>query len=294
MPNFVDLEVNSIQISKDYLTFTPNDAVSKQFVDQKVADLVNSAPAVLDTLKELSDALGSDPNFATTIASNIAAEATRAQAAESKEVTDRTASVQSLAETVTLNLTNTVSAIGESQAVQDASLAAEVLARQDGITNESIERSAQDNLLRENIESEKSRAEVAEAAEATARAAKDNELKEGIDAEVAARSLAISQETAQRELADQNESIARNSKDNELKEGIDGLQSSKFEKSSQYQRRTDGHFQVEDAGYLYISSAWRISANEIGQTKKLIFEYQEADAEGTLAWHVGIPFIRTV
>ena len=40
-------------------------------VDTKVAELVNSAPSTLDTLKELSDALGGDPNFATTVATQI-------------------------------------------------------------------------------------------------------------------------------------------------------------------------------------------------------------------------------
>lgn len=46
-------------------------------VDAAVAALVNSAPAALNTLKELSDALGADANFATTITTAIAA-ATRA------------------------------------------------------------------------------------------------------------------------------------------------------------------------------------------------------------------------
>lgn len=46
---------------------------AQSYADAKVAALVNSAPAVLDTLKELSDALGSDPNFATTVAGQIAA-----------------------------------------------------------------------------------------------------------------------------------------------------------------------------------------------------------------------------
>ena len=36
-----------------------------------IADLVNSAPAVLDTLKELADALGGDEDFATTIANRF-------------------------------------------------------------------------------------------------------------------------------------------------------------------------------------------------------------------------------
>ncbi|HDI5752617.1 TPA: prophage tail fiber N-terminal domain-containing protein, partial [Salmonella enterica subsp. enterica serovar Paratyphi C] len=37
------------------------------FVAAKVAQLVGSAPETLDTLKELADALGNDPNFATTV-----------------------------------------------------------------------------------------------------------------------------------------------------------------------------------------------------------------------------------
>jgi hypothetical protein len=38
-----------------------------EFVAAAVAALVNASPATLDTLKELADALGDDPNFATTI-----------------------------------------------------------------------------------------------------------------------------------------------------------------------------------------------------------------------------------
>ena len=41
------------------------------FVQTAVSDLVNSAPEALDTLSELSAALGDDPNFATTIATQI-------------------------------------------------------------------------------------------------------------------------------------------------------------------------------------------------------------------------------
>ena len=44
---------------------------AKKYVDDKVAGLVDSAPETLDTLKELSTALGDDPNFATTVATNI-------------------------------------------------------------------------------------------------------------------------------------------------------------------------------------------------------------------------------
>jgi hypothetical protein len=42
------------------------------YVAQKIADLVASAPATLDTLNELAAALGDDPNFATTVTNLIA------------------------------------------------------------------------------------------------------------------------------------------------------------------------------------------------------------------------------
>ncbi|EBG4074022.1 hypothetical protein FIY49_25030 [Salmonella enterica] len=55
----------------------PDDAkglqtANAEFVRKLIAALVGSAPEVLDTLKELADALGSDPDFATTITNMIA------------------------------------------------------------------------------------------------------------------------------------------------------------------------------------------------------------------------------
>ena len=44
---------------------------AKDYVDKAIAELVDGSPAALDTLKELSAALGNDPNFATTIATQI-------------------------------------------------------------------------------------------------------------------------------------------------------------------------------------------------------------------------------
>lgn len=51
------------------------DAYTKSEVDAKVAGLVGSAPDLLNTLGELSDALGDDPNFATTVTNKIASKA---------------------------------------------------------------------------------------------------------------------------------------------------------------------------------------------------------------------------
>lgn len=44
---------------------------AKSYADTKISNLVNSAPEVLNTLKELADALGNDANFATTISGQI-------------------------------------------------------------------------------------------------------------------------------------------------------------------------------------------------------------------------------
>ena len=44
---------------------------TESYVNTKVADIVNSAPETLDTLNELATALGNDPNFATTMATEL-------------------------------------------------------------------------------------------------------------------------------------------------------------------------------------------------------------------------------
>ena len=46
-------------------------STAKSYTDTAVAGLVDSAPDALNTLKELSTALGDDPNFATTVANQI-------------------------------------------------------------------------------------------------------------------------------------------------------------------------------------------------------------------------------
>lgn len=58
-----------------YMTAAESDAV----IAVAVAALVNSSPATLNTLSELAAALGNDPNFATTIATALAAKITQAE-----------------------------------------------------------------------------------------------------------------------------------------------------------------------------------------------------------------------
>lgn len=54
-------------------TYTASEvgAATESYVDTAVAGIVNSAPTTLDTLNELATALGNDPNFATTVATQI-------------------------------------------------------------------------------------------------------------------------------------------------------------------------------------------------------------------------------
>lgn len=56
-----------------------NAKATTDYVDQKVAGVVNSAPETLDTLNELATALGNDENFATTVTNSLAEKATRVE-----------------------------------------------------------------------------------------------------------------------------------------------------------------------------------------------------------------------
>lgn len=64
------------------------DAVG-EIVDQKIAELVDTAPEALDTLNELAAALGDDPNFATTMATELGKKANAADVYTKKEIDDQ-------------------------------------------------------------------------------------------------------------------------------------------------------------------------------------------------------------
>ena len=69
---YVDTAVAGVTVPTKVSDLT-NDSnfATESYVGTAIANLVNSAPATLDTLDELAAALGDDPNFATTIATNI-------------------------------------------------------------------------------------------------------------------------------------------------------------------------------------------------------------------------------
>ena len=61
--------------SRVYSNVTQLGYATTGYVDGAVANLVNSAPATLDTLRELAEALGNDASFATTVTNSLASKA---------------------------------------------------------------------------------------------------------------------------------------------------------------------------------------------------------------------------
>lgn len=77
-------------------------ADAQSYTDQKIAALVNSAPEVLDTLKELSDALGGDASFASTVAGQIGSVDSKVD----QEILDRQGAISALQSSLNSEISN--------------------------------------------------------------------------------------------------------------------------------------------------------------------------------------------
>lgn len=55
------------------------EAMTPEQVEQRIQAIVGSAPDALDTLVELAEALNNDPDFASTVTTQLAAKATKAE-----------------------------------------------------------------------------------------------------------------------------------------------------------------------------------------------------------------------
>lgn len=98
--DFTDLllaKLNGIEEHANYITLVSqlaNDAgyQTEAEVNAAIQKIIGSAPEVLDTLKEIADALGNDPNFASTITKKLAAITEKVN----QEIEDRTAADSAL------------------------------------------------------------------------------------------------------------------------------------------------------------------------------------------------------
>jgi hypothetical protein len=149
-------------------------ASANSYTDSQVAALVDSAPELLNTLKELSDALGGDENFATTIAGQIAAVQAEVDAEEVRAAAAEAAIAQDLADEEARALAAEAalqSAIDTEVADRVAAVSAEVSAReaadlalQSEIDAEESRALAAEGVLQDNIDAEETRALAAESA----------------------------------------------------------------------------------------------------------------------------------
>lgn len=89
--SYFDNQIDAVesQLAQEALDRQSGDQASlheaKAYADQKITDLVGGAPEILDTLKEISDALGNDANLASTLAGQISG----LQSGLSQEISDR-------------------------------------------------------------------------------------------------------------------------------------------------------------------------------------------------------------
>lgn len=212
-------------------------ADAQSYADTKVAALVNSAPAVLDTLKELSTALGDDPNFATTVAGQIGS----VQTAVNNEVSAR----QSADTALQANIDSEASTRAAANTSLQNSLNSEISARtaadtalQTSITTESSNRASAVTSLQNSLNSEISRAQAAESAlssslstEITTRSNADSALSdrlnvlEGADTVTGSVAKALKDAKSYTDTSVSSEASTRASADTALSNRVTALES---------------------------------------------------------------------
>ena len=217
---------------------------AKAYADQKIADLVNGAPGVLDTLKELADALGDDPNFATTLSNELATIQTDITSLQnssganlSAEESARKAADSALSGRLdVIEGADTVSgsvakALKDAKAYTDSSVSAEQSARMTAVSAEESARIA------------------AVSSEQSARIAADNTLQGNLDAEASARIAAVSAEESAR-------IAAYNSLDGRLDiiEGADTVNGSVAKSLKDAKAYTDTKFSAEQSARMAADS----------------------------------------
>lgn len=204
-------------------------AEGKTYTDGKITDLINGAPAMLDTLKEIADQLASDESTAVALANSLANEVSRAQGEESRiegkvdaETSARQSAVSSLESALTsaqssftTAINNEVSARQSADSALSSDIAAKLVeAKSYADTKKSEAQSYADSA----VLVEKNRAESAEAAKLV-------EAKGYTDSVASSLQSAVT-------TAITNEASARSSADSALSSRVSVLEAKVFVKES--------------------------------------------------------------
>ena len=145
--DFTDIlkaKLDGIEEKANYITHLSqliNDAgfQTEEEVNAAIQKIIGSAPEVLDTLKEIADALGNDPNFATTITRKLAAITEQVN----QEIEDRIAGDEA----------NSAAVAAEVQARKDADTALETKLKE-YVDNKSATGDAALGVVRDNLNKE--------------------------------------------------------------------------------------------------------------------------------------------
>ena len=166
--DFTDIlkaKLDGIEEKANYITHLSqliNDAgfQTEEEVNAAIQKIIGSAPEVLDTLKEIADALGNDPNFATTITRKLAAITEQVN----QEIEDRIAGDEA----------NSAEVAAEVQARKDADTALETKLKE-YVDNKSATGDAALGVVRDNLNKE---IQDRKDADATIQANLDKEISE--------------------------------------------------------------------------------------------------------------------
>lgn len=166
--DFTDIlkaKLDGIEEKANYITHLSqliNDAgfQTEEEVNAAIQKIIGSAPEVLDTLKEIADALGNDPNFATTITKKLAAITEQVN----QEIEDRIAGDEA----------NSAEVAAEVQARKDADTALETELKE-YVDNKSATGDAALGVVRDNLNKE---IQDRKDADATIQANLDKEIAE--------------------------------------------------------------------------------------------------------------------
>lgn len=186
--DFTDIlkaKLDGIEEKANYITHLSqliNDAgfQTEEEVNAAIQKIIGSAPEVLDTLKEIADALGNDPNFATTITKKLAAITEQVN----QEIEDRIAGDEA----------NSAEVAAEVQARKDADTALETKLKE-YVDNKSATGDAALGVVRDNLNKEIQDRKDADAA-----------IQSSLDKEIAERKTA--DESYTQSLANVNQRIS--------------------------------------------------------------------------------------